>query len=161
MIRNLLVAAVALPLCACAASPYKVHVDLPANNAASSVSVKDGRLDKTIYMTAISSPLTWGGGTHTYLIVLEPSLESTLTSLVGSRTNKTAMVAVERLELRTLVGFAKPHELSCEIESNVNGGRVRTGAHLTTDESNQVPEWGRMILDNCLTRHADEISSSL
>jgi hypothetical protein len=174
MIKNLLFAFLLIfALTGCAPRISTIHLDAPNILNKQNLSVKDGRLDTQIYMVGISI----GAQTHTYILNAEPSVDISLNNyLSADLANKTklykysrAEVLIEEIDLKNKVGFGKPNELLCKIESTLSiyndtnkpvTLKVKTLYKDIEDMSVLIETMGKKTLDPCLQKHAQEISSN-
>ena len=158
-------------LSGCAVRVFEVTLSVPpAANAATAVSVRDGRVDPQVYVTAISI-----SGTNVHLLAANPPLSVALERHLGSAVESTFAqvlsksnfeVSIEELELRNRVGFGKADHLTCRIESNlaVPGSglrdlrRVKTLAMNDQNMSPLIAISAKVILDQCLREHAKDLA---
>lgn len=136
--------------------------------------VRDGRLDKQLYMTAISFSST----SHMYLLRAEPPIEDALERHIHTAISKVtpaltlekAEVTIEAVDLKNRVGFAKADELYCTIESRVvvtdDAAKpiertVKTFSKNGENMSPLVTTAAKVILDQCLYQHAVELVASI
>lgn len=168
--RIIFAALVAISLSGCAARVFNVPLNLPdSTKGKTNVVVKDGRLDKQIYMTGIS----FGSASHTYLLTTEPPMEVVLQRYVSDVLSKSAQrtqftkieMTIEELDLKNKIGFAKADELYCRIESTVLlysdtakplELRVKTFTKNEENMSPMVVTSAKLILDQCLQQHSLE-----
>jgi hypothetical protein len=165
--RVIFAALVAISLFGCAARVFNVPLNLPdSTKNKNNVVVKDGRLDKQIYMTVISL-----GASHIYLLTTDPPMEVALEYYIYNALSKSVQrtqftkieMTVEEFDLKNKVGFAKADELYCRIESTVmlysdNAKplelRVKTFTKNEENMSPMVATAAKVILDQCLQRHS-------
>lgn len=167
--KKIFVALGVLSLCGCAARVFDVRLEPPEAIASTTqVSVQDGRLDPQIYMTGISM----GSASSIYLLAPEPPLNVTLQKFIQANLPNAAKaqpvtVRIERLDIKNKVGFAKADELYCELESTVlrqgsdQHALVRTFSKNLENMSPLVTTSARVILQQCLEQHAQEIAQQL
>lgn len=173
--RIVVAALLVISLSGCAAQVFQVPLSLPDTGKVKfNLKVGDERLDRQIYMTGIS----FGSASHIYLLTAEPPIEVALERYIHNATSKVmhqlsftkAEVAIEELDLKNKVGFAKADELYCKIESKVViysetakplERRVKT---FTKNEKNMSPmivTSAKTILDECLQQHAVDVADSI
>ena len=160
-------------LSGCAAPVIKVN--LAYNEAAgsySSVIVRDGRLDKQIYMNGIS----FGSASHIYLLEANPPIEEVVQRIVCDHLQKAKIslpevrITIEELELKNKVGFMKADELYCKIESKIRIVKkpdkfltqtVKTFSYNDKNMSPLVKTSAKVILDQCLHQHGVDLANKL
>ena len=170
LVRIAVVALMISFVAGCAAPVFNVPLDTPGVGAQSGVTVKDGRMDKRVYMTGIS----WGSASNIYLLTPEPALEVALERHISSGWTKTSVpkaeVIIEELDLKNLVGFAKADELSCRIESSLSlfdaeqkhhHRRIRTFTKNNQNMSPLVVTAAKTVLSQCLRQHAMDLVGSI
>lgn len=166
--RVICTALLTISLSGCAARVFNVPLNLPdSTKDKTNVAVKDGRLDKQIYMTGID----FASASHIYLLTTEPPMEVALERYISNALVEKAQptqftkveLTVEELDLRNKVGFAKTDELYCMIESTIVLHndipkplelRVKTFTKNEKNMSPMVATSAKVILDQCLQRHA-------
>jgi hypothetical protein len=168
-LKRIALAVSLLSLCGCAARVFEVRLAPPEVVApVADVTVQDARLDPQIYMTGISM----GSTSSVYLLAPDPSLDFMLQSLIQAKLPNfpgglAVTVRIERLDLKNKVGFAKADELYCEIESSVvregtdSRALVRTFSKNVENMSPRVATSARVILQQCVEQHAQEIAQQL
>ncbi|MGC3981531.1 MAG: hypothetical protein QM808_09745 [Steroidobacteraceae bacterium] len=147
-------------LAGCTAQTYRVDLSPPSRTATNLV-VKDERLSKDIFITTTTAL----NSTYVYYFSLTPSMEESLSRYIQSRTQESIQVSIQRLELRSKIGFGVPNQSTCEIESifkiNNNERSVRTFAENKDDMSSRVQSVGKAILNPCLSQHGRDIASKI
>lgn len=174
--RYLPVLLVAL-LTGCAAPVFQVPLGSPQVDFRTTdriITVKDGRLDKQIYMTGIS----FGSASHIYLLTAEPALEAALDAHVRDalregtslRAYRKLDLTIDELDIKNKVGFAKADQLSCRMESILSlhptaGServlRVKSFSQNNENMSPLVVTSAKIILDQCLREHAADIARTI
>ena len=111
----------------CAATHSEIELDYPVQVAQERyISVKDGRLDKQVYMNAITHYST----AHTYLLEPSPTIDKVIQSKLNhyfshNKISKPVEITVDELDVKNIVGFAKADKLTCRIKSTIK--RVDAG----------------------------------
>jgi hypothetical protein len=172
MKKHFLAIGVCIILSGCAARVFTVSLTppaVPSPDTLGKLVVVDARPDSQIYMTGIS----FDSSAHLYLLVSEPPLNVALQNFIEARASMrkpnlpfhSLEVSIERLDIKNKVGLAKADDLLCEIESRISGlngtesftDTVRTFSRNTENMSPLVTTSARVILQQCLDQHAEDI----
>ena len=156
----------------CTAKVFDVNLKYKASTTNNKIIVKDGRLDKQIYMTSIS----WSTSTNTYFLKANPNIEEVIKNTVSINLNhkeklpQIKEIIIEELDLKNKVGFGQEDELYCKIESKIIfltkaekelSYIVKTFSINKKNMSPFVYTSAKVILDQCLYQHSIELVNKI
>ena len=158
----------------CAAGVHQVVLDtaMPGKKNIN-IMVVDGRLDKRLYMNAI----TLTSASHIYTLSVNPTIEVVLKHTMEANEDILdksdfikAEVIIEEIDIKNKVGFAKADELYCKIESKLKvtkaDGQISeyTVKTFSVNKENRSPfitTAAKVILDQCMQQHGTDLVEKL
>lgn len=147
-------------LLGCTAQTYRVTLNPPTQVTMEPI-VKDDRLNKDIFITTTTA----FNSTHIYHFDVAPSIEDSLSRYIKTNTQENVQVKLQRLDLRSKIGFGVPNQSTCETESliEVNNSKriVKSFAENKGDMSSRVQSIGKAILDQCFDQHGRDIAKNV